>query len=106
MLQDARIEYDRYTLNSRVLLLVVAFYGVWFCVPFIFHFGLQTDIIYLQFVSFLMPLVVIGSVILLVYARLVRRTPIYWWIILLNLVLGIVLSWYSYNRLYDIVEKI
>ncbi|MFT3878287.1 MAG: hypothetical protein QM703_01345 [Gemmatales bacterium] len=89
-----------------MLLLVATCFGLWFCIPWLFRFGLLTDIIYLQFASFILPVFTTGLVISLVYVRLARRVPIHWWIITLSLLLGIVLSWYSYNRLYDIVEKI
>ncbi len=106
MFQNDQIKYDRFTLNSRILLLIVIFYGAWFSIPSIFHFGIQIDIIYLQFSSFILPAIVAGLLVLMGYARLARHVPIYWWIIMLSLVLGVGLSWYSYNRLYEIVEKI
>ncbi|HQR08072.1 MAG TPA: hypothetical protein PLN21_14685 [Gemmatales bacterium] len=106
MLQDVRNEYDPFVLNFRVLLVVFIFFGLWFSIPWLFRFGLVTDIIYLQFASFVLPLFATGLVIFLVYFRLARRVPIHWWIIGLSLVLGMALSWYSYNRLHDIVEKI
>lgn len=106
MLEVDRNEYDPFVLNSRVLLLVFIFYGLWLCLPWVFRFGLVTDIVYLQFATFILPLFATGLLLFLVNVCLAWQVPIHWWIIALSLTLGIVLSWYSYNRLYDIVEKI